>query len=78
MTVAHGTPSELKLQVGGNRLDVTLAPGADLAIASDAVRPFVGPATVRAQGPSLQVRVEYLLTGHLTVARGFDAGADAR
>jgi ABC-2 type transport system ATP-binding protein len=40
-TVAHGTPDELKTQVGGNRLDVTLAPGADLAIASDAVRPFV-------------------------------------
>jgi ABC-2 type transport system ATP-binding protein len=40
-TVAHGTPSELKMQVGGNRLDVTLAPSADLAIAGDAVRPFV-------------------------------------
>src|SRR3954467_3107845 len=36
-TVAHGTPDELKTQVGGNRLDVTLAPGADLAVASDAV-----------------------------------------
>jgi len=40
-TVAHGTPDELKTQIGGNRLDVTLAPGADLAVASDAVMPFV-------------------------------------
>src|SRR4051812_37129815 len=40
-TVAHGTPSELKLRVGGNRLDVTFAPGTDLAIASRAVEPFV-------------------------------------
>ena len=40
-TVAHGTPSELKLRVGGNRLDVTFAPGTDLAVASRAVEPFV-------------------------------------
>jgi ABC-type multidrug transport system ATPase subunit len=40
-TVAHGTPSELKLQVGGNRLDVTLAPNADLEVAASAVGPFV-------------------------------------
>jgi daunorubicin resistance ABC transporter ATP-binding subunit len=40
-TVAHGTPSELKLQVGGNRLDVTFAAGTDLARASSAVGSFV-------------------------------------
>jgi ABC-2 type transport system ATP-binding protein len=40
-TVAHGTPDELKLQVGGNRLDVTFAPGTDLAVATRTVEPFV-------------------------------------
>jgi ABC-2 type transport system ATP-binding protein len=40
-TVAHGTPEELKLQVGGNRLDVTLATAADLAIAAHSVDAFV-------------------------------------
>ncbi|MGZ6950604.1 MAG: ATP-binding cassette domain-containing protein [Acidimicrobiia bacterium] len=40
-TVAHGTPAELKLQVGGNRLDVTFAPDTDLAVASTAVGAFV-------------------------------------
>jgi ABC-2 type transport system ATP-binding protein len=40
-TVAHGTPAELKLRVGGNRLDVTFTPGTDLALASTAVEPFV-------------------------------------
>ena len=39
-TVAHGTPERLKLQVGGNRLDITLAPGADLDVAQHAVREF--------------------------------------
>ena len=39
-TVAHGTPDRLKLQVGGNRLDVTLAPGADIDIALQAVSVF--------------------------------------
>jgi ABC-2 type transport system ATP-binding protein len=40
-TVAHGTPDQLKLQVGGNRIDVTLAPSADLTVASSAVTAFV-------------------------------------
>ena len=40
-TVAHGTPEQLKLQVGGNRLDVKFAPDTDLAVASHAVGRFV-------------------------------------
>jgi ABC-2 type transport system ATP-binding protein len=40
-TVAHGTPTELKLEVGGNRLDVTFAAQTDLAAAARAVEPFV-------------------------------------
>ena len=39
-TVAHGTPERLKVEVGGNRLDVTLAPEADLDIAQQAVTGF--------------------------------------
>jgi ABC-2 type transport system ATP-binding protein len=39
-TVAHGTPERLKIEVGGNRLDVTLAPTADLDIAQQAVTAF--------------------------------------
>ena len=39
-TVAHGTPERLKTEVGGNRLDVTLAPNADLDIAEQAVTAF--------------------------------------
>jgi ABC-2 type transport system ATP-binding protein len=40
-TVAHGTPAQLKTQVGGNRLDVTLASSVDLEVASSTVGPFV-------------------------------------
>ncbi len=40
-TIAHGTPGALKSQVGGNRLDVTLAPGADLDVAVRSVARFV-------------------------------------
>jgi ABC-2 type transport system ATP-binding protein len=40
-TVAHGTPERLKTDVGGNRLDVTLASEADLDIAQQAVTAFI-------------------------------------
>ena len=40
-TVAHGTPADLKLEVGGNRLDVTFAPATDLGRATSVVGPFV-------------------------------------
>ncbi len=40
-TVAHGTPSELKSRIGGNRLDVTLTPSDDLTVAAGVVGPFV-------------------------------------
>ncbi len=39
-TVAHGTPAELKAQVGGNRLDVTLTATDDLDVAVGAVAGF--------------------------------------
>ncbi len=40
-TVAHGTPTELKARIGGNRLDVTLTPTDDLDAAAGVVRPFI-------------------------------------
>ncbi len=40
-TVAHGTPTQLKAQVGGNRLDVTLSPTDDLEVAARATADFV-------------------------------------
>ncbi len=43
-TVAHGTPAELKAQIGSDRIDVTLAKKADLAKAS---RAFVRLASKR-------------------------------
>jgi ABC-2 type transport system ATP-binding protein len=39
-TVAHGTPSELKAQIGDERIEITLGSGHDLDAAVDAVAPF--------------------------------------
>ncbi len=39
-TVAHGTPSELKAQIGDERIEITLGSGHDLDAAVDAVTPF--------------------------------------
>jgi ABC-2 type transport system ATP-binding protein len=38
--IAEGTPADLKASVGGQRLLVTLAEGADASAAADALRPF--------------------------------------
>ncbi len=39
-TVAHGTPSELKAQIGDERIEITLGSAHDLDAAVDAVAPF--------------------------------------
>jgi ABC-2 type transport system ATP-binding protein len=45
--VAHGSPDELKAQVGSDRVDVTVAAAAELAGAADALAAFAtGPATL--------------------------------
>jgi ABC-2 type transport system ATP-binding protein len=38
--VAHGTPDQLKAQIGNDRVDVTVAAHAELAIAAEATRSF--------------------------------------
>ncbi len=40
VTVAHGTPNELKARIGGDRVEVAVTNKADLAHAIDAARPF--------------------------------------
>jgi ABC-2 type transport system ATP-binding protein len=40
LTVAHGTPNELKARIGGDRVEVAVANDADLARVVDAARPF--------------------------------------
>jgi ABC-2 type transport system ATP-binding protein len=42
--IARGTPDELKAQVGGARLEVTVAPGSDFAVAVRVLRPYGGGA----------------------------------
>jgi ABC-2 type transport system ATP-binding protein len=39
-TVAHGTPAELKTQVGNDRIEVTVASVAELAAVADVTKPF--------------------------------------
>ncbi len=38
--IARGTPSELKAQIGGERLEITVTPGSDLDAAATALRPY--------------------------------------
>ncbi len=38
--IARGTSDELKTQVGGERIEVTVAPGGDLSAAEEALRPY--------------------------------------
>jgi ABC-2 type transport system ATP-binding protein len=46
-TIAVGTADELKRQVGGERIELTLARGSDLALASETLRPHLdGPVGV--------------------------------
>jgi ABC-2 type transport system ATP-binding protein len=40
VTVAHGTPNELKARIGGDRVEVAVTNDADLAQVVDAARPF--------------------------------------
>ncbi len=56
--IAEGTSDELKAQVGGERLEITVADGARLAEAGDLLRPLAtGPATVHAHQRSLLLPV---------------------
>jgi ABC-type multidrug transport system ATPase subunit len=63
--IAEGTPDELKASVGGERLEVKLAVGADLATANAVLKAHAtGPVVVDAE--QLKVEVPVSATGGLT------------
>jgi ABC-2 type transport system ATP-binding protein len=71
--IAVGTPDELKAAVGGERIEVALAPGADLAAAVAAAQPHAtGP--VRADPALLRLAAPVRATAGLTtrVVRALD------
>jgi ABC-2 type transport system ATP-binding protein len=45
--IASGTPAELKARIGGERFDLTLAPGSDLEAALAALLPYRSPGEVQ-------------------------------
>ena len=79
--IADGTPDELKAAVGGERIEVTLARGADVAAAAAALQPHAtGP--VRADPALLRLEAPVHATAGLTtrVVRSLDEagiGADS-
>jgi ABC-2 type transport system ATP-binding protein len=71
--IAEGTPDELKADVGGQRIEITLAAGADVHAAAAAVRPFAaGP--VRADAETRRVEAPVSAGGGVTtrVVRALD------
>ena len=72
--IAEGTPDELKAGIGGQRIEITLAAGADVQAAAEAVRPYAaGP--VRADAGALRVEAPVSARGGVTtrVVRALDA-----
>jgi ABC-2 type transport system ATP-binding protein len=72
--IAEGTPDELKADVGGQRIEITLAAGADVQAAAAAVRPYAaGP--VRADAKTRRVEAPVPAGGGVTtrVVRALDA-----
>jgi ABC-2 type transport system ATP-binding protein len=70
--IAEGTSSELKSSVGGERLEVSLAPGQDLDTAAIALKPYAA-GDIKQEGTSLSLPVA--LTDGLTtqVVRALDS-----
>jgi ABC-2 type transport system ATP-binding protein len=79
--IAEGTPAELKASVGGQRLLVTLAPGADPAAAAAALAPFSAETAspVIPNGPGLLLEVPVIPSDGLAtrVVRALDAAGVA-
>jgi ABC-2 type transport system ATP-binding protein len=77
--VASGAPAELKAQVGGERIDVTVVAPEHLAAGEAALAPFAdGPASSDPDGPVVTVPVK-AGTPLLEIARALDgAGVAAR
>jgi ABC-2 type transport system ATP-binding protein len=54
--IAHGTPDELKTQIGGERLELTVAPHSDLDAAVQALRPY-GSGAIQIDGARRRLTV---------------------
>jgi ABC-2 type transport system ATP-binding protein len=71
--IAEGTPDELKADIGGQRIEITLAAGADIQAAAVAVGPYAaGP--VRTDAAALRVEAPVSAGGGVTtrVVRALD------
>ena len=72
--IAEGTPAELKASVGGQRIALTLAPGADTQAAISALKPFAtGPIIPNDPGLLLEVPVAVADGLATDVLRALDA-----
>ncbi len=72
--IAKGTADELKTQVGGERLELTVAPGGDLNAALQAVRPYSsGEILIQAEHRHLAVPVTRGAQQLVAVVRDLDA-----
>jgi ABC-2 type transport system ATP-binding protein len=72
--IAEGTPAELKSSVGGQRIALTLAPGADTQAAVNALKPFAtGPIIPNGPGRLLEVPVSAADGLATEVLRALDA-----
>ena len=72
--IADGTPDELKSSVGGERIEVALAPGQDLEAALAALKPYA-KGNIHQNESGLRLSVPVSVTDGLTtrVVRGLDA-----
>ena len=75
---AHGTPAELKAQVGGERVEVTLDHADELPAAAEALEPFAdGPVTRDTDALSVTAPLP-ATTRLMEIVRALDgAGVDA-
>jgi ABC-2 type transport system ATP-binding protein len=74
-TIAVGTSDELKRQVGGERIELTLARGSDLDAAAAALVPHVdGSVRIEAETRRLSAAAEGGARRLADVVRDFDAG----
>jgi ABC-2 type transport system ATP-binding protein len=72
--IAEGTPAELKSSVGGQRIELTLALGADMQAAVNALKPFAtGPIEPNGPGRLLEVPVSAADGLATEVLRALDA-----
>lgn len=72
--IASGTADELKAQVGGERLELTIAPGGDLNVALQTVQPYSsGDVQISAEHRHLAVPVTHGVQHLTAIVRDLDA-----